>query len=117
MFDMFVVDLMHEFEIGVWKGLFIHLMRLLQAINPSLRHELDRRSAFIPVFVFSYIDFCRYRLIPTFGKDTIRRFSANSSDMKKMAAHNFEDLLQVCNLAFYSHLYFTKSMAVFNPCF
>lgn len=33
--------------------------------------------------------------MPTFGKDTIRRFSANSSEMKKMAAHNFEDLLQV----------------------
>lgn len=34
--------------------------------------------------------------MPTFGRDTIRRFSTNSSEMKKMAAHNFEDLLQVC---------------------
>lgn len=33
--------------------------------------------------------------MPTFGRGTIRRFTANSSEMKKMAAHNFEDLLQV----------------------
>lgn len=41
------------------------------------------------------LSYSRYRLMPTFGKDTIRRFSANSSEMKKMAAHDFEDLLQV----------------------
>jgi hypothetical protein len=29
-------------------------------------------------------------------EDTIRRFAANCSEMKKMAAHDFEDLLQVC---------------------
>lgn len=43
----------------------------------------------------SDINVLRYRLLPTFGKDTIRRFSTNSSEMKKLAAHNFEDLLQV----------------------
>ena len=36
-----------------------------------------------------------YRQIPTFGRDTIRRFATNSSEMKKMAARDFEDLLQV----------------------
>lgn len=25
-FDMLVVDLMHEFELGVWKNLFNHLL-------------------------------------------------------------------------------------------
>lgn len=43
MFDMFVVDLLHEVELGVWKSLFIHLLRLLQAINPSHIQELDQR--------------------------------------------------------------------------
>jgi hypothetical protein len=37
----------------------------------------------------------RYRQIPTFGGDTIRRFSKNASAMKKLAARDFEDLLQV----------------------
>lgn len=42
-FSLLVVDLMHEFELGVWKGLFVHLLRMLCAINPNLLHELDDR--------------------------------------------------------------------------
>jgi hypothetical protein len=34
-----------------------------------------------------------------FGRDTIRRFSSNVSEMKKLAARDFEDLLQVCVLS------------------
>lgn len=30
-----------------------------------------------------------------FGSSTIRHFSNNASEMKKLAAHDFEDLLQV----------------------
>lgn len=33
--------------------------------------------------------------MPTFGRDTIRRFASNTSEMKKMAARDFEDILQV----------------------
>lgn len=40
---MLVVDLMHEFELGVWKHLFIHLIRMLNAHNPALTNELDLR--------------------------------------------------------------------------
>ncbi|KAF8059028.1 hypothetical protein FPV67DRAFT_1426930 [Lyophyllum atratum] len=77
-FRMFVVDLLHEVELGVWKALFIHLLRILDSVDEQLLHELDRR----------------FRLVPTFGRDTIRRFSRNASEMKKMAARDFEDLLQ-----------------------
>ncbi|KAH7918336.1 hypothetical protein BV22DRAFT_1134671 [Leucogyrophana mollusca] len=77
-FAMFVVDLLHEFEIGVWKTFFIHLLRILEASKEGLLHELDRR----------------YRLVPSFGNSTIRRFSRNSSELKQMAARDFEDLLQ-----------------------
>lgn len=38
---------------------------------------------------------CRFRQIPTFGTGTIRRFSNNVSQMKKLAARDFEDILQV----------------------
>ena len=42
---MLVVDLMHEFELGVWKSLFTHLIRILYAAAPngSLVAELDER--------------------------------------------------------------------------
>lgn len=39
--------------------------------------------------------------MPSFGKDTIRRFVANTSELKKLAARNFEDLLQVCTSDLY----------------
>lgn len=40
---MLLVDLMHEFELGVWKYLFIHLLRMLNAVDKTLVNELDRR--------------------------------------------------------------------------
>ncbi len=43
---MLVVDLLHEFEIGVWKSLFFHLIRLLYAAGDgtdTLVVELDQR--------------------------------------------------------------------------
>ncbi|KAJ7481274.1 hypothetical protein B0H11DRAFT_1724177, partial [Mycena galericulata] len=42
----------------------------------------------------------RYRLMSRFGVDTIRLFSANASDMKKLGARDFEDLLQCAIPAF-----------------
>jgi hypothetical protein len=43
LFLMLVVDLMHEFELGVWRALFIHLLRMLNAVDKALVDELDRR--------------------------------------------------------------------------
>ena len=81
LFCMLVVDLMHEFELGIWKALFTHLIRILSAaqVGDVLVNELDRR----------------YRMVPTYGGDTIRRFTSNTSEMKRMAARDFEDVLQV----------------------
>jgi hypothetical protein len=39
----------------------------------------------------------RFRQVPTFGQDTIRKFTGDVSEMKKMAARDFEDILQVSN--------------------
>ncbi|KJA25614.1 hypothetical protein HYPSUDRAFT_108969, partial [Hypholoma sublateritium FD-334 SS-4] len=36
----------------------------------------------------------RYRAVPTFGRSTIRKFTENASAMKKLAARDYEDLLQ-----------------------
>ena len=38
--------------------------------------------------------------MPTFGSSTIRRFATNASEMKKLAARDFEDLLQVTRCLF-----------------
>lgn len=41
-----------------------------------------------------------YRQLPTFGSDTIRKFSTNISELKKLAARDYEDLLQVSWILF-----------------
>ena len=43
MFNMVVVDLLHEVELGVWKAIFIHLLRILDCQDESLKHEFDIR--------------------------------------------------------------------------
>lgn len=40
-FLMFVVDLLHEFEHGVWKAIFMHLMRILYAVGGTSLKELN----------------------------------------------------------------------------
>ena len=100
---MLVVDLLHEFELGVWKALFTHLIRLLYAAgkgSDALVTELDARFAITLFLCCGYSHThgtapYRYRQIPTFGSGTIRKFSQNSSEMRKLAARDFEDLLQV----------------------
>lgn len=95
---MLVVDLLHEFELGVWKAIFTHLIRILYAAAPAGRlvAELDRRFVDQTLKQTNKLTtIIRYRLVPTFGRSTIRRFSTNASEMKKLAARNFEDLLQV----------------------
>jgi hypothetical protein len=41
-FSIFVPDFMHEIELGVWKNLFIHLLRILDCIEGSV-NALDWR--------------------------------------------------------------------------
>ena len=46
---MLVVDLLHEFELGVWKAIFTHLIRILYSASggsDKLVVELDRRYVF-----------------------------------------------------------------------
>uniref|UniRef100_A0A8H8CGN3 Uncharacterized protein n=1 Tax=Psilocybe cubensis TaxID=181762 RepID=A0A8H8CGN3_PSICU len=84
---MFVPDLLHEFELGVWKAVFSHLMRILHAYAENSIQKLNER----------------YRQVETFGQDTIRMFSTNASAMKKLAARDFEDLLQ-CSMPVFEGL-------------
>ncbi|KAG2343104.1 hypothetical protein BDR05DRAFT_976158 [Suillus weaverae] len=42
-FWMFVVDQLHEFELGVWKAIFIHLMCILHAAGGNAVQKLNER--------------------------------------------------------------------------
>ena len=40
---------MHDFELGAWRALFIHLLRILDSIDPNLLTEVDRRYVLHPL--------------------------------------------------------------------
>ncbi len=42
---MLAVDLLHEFELGVWKAVFTHLMRILYAAGGDKIQTLNTRYA------------------------------------------------------------------------
>jgi hypothetical protein len=42
-YKMFVVDLLHEVELGVWKAIFTHLIRLLEHTGKERVQELNKR--------------------------------------------------------------------------
>ncbi|KIO16448.1 hypothetical protein M407DRAFT_40576, partial [Tulasnella calospora MUT 4182] len=42
-FLMLCIDILHEFELGVWKALLQHLIRMLHAVGENKVVELDRR--------------------------------------------------------------------------
>lgn len=42
LFSIFLVDFMHEIELGVWRKLFIHLLRILDCVNGA-KNKMDKR--------------------------------------------------------------------------
>jgi hypothetical protein len=45
---MLVVDFMHKFELGVWKAIFTHLIRILVANGGDAVQELNARLVDCP---------------------------------------------------------------------
>ncbi|KAJ7785097.1 hypothetical protein DFH07DRAFT_683745, partial [Mycena maculata] len=76
---MFVADHLHEWSLGVWKATFAHIVRVLYAAVPSGAAVSMLNS--------------RFRQIPSFGRGTVRRFCSDVSAMKKLAGHNYDNLL------------------------
>ena len=59
----------------------------------------------------------RFCMVPTFGKGTIWKFSNNVSEMKKLAACDFEDILQVgIQFQVWNFISFTDCPLVFYTC-
>jgi hypothetical protein len=63
MYLMLVVDFMHDWELGVWKALLIHLIRLVTAQSVAAVQTLDFRCA-LPMQQESptdcFLDFATY---------------------------------------------------------
>ncbi|KAJ7140771.1 hypothetical protein C8R44DRAFT_726491 [Mycena epipterygia] len=78
LFPMLVIDLLHEFELGVWKAVFTHLIRVLYTLPGAAVAEFNER----------------FRMVPTFGTDTIRHITSDASNRKKLVARDYEDYLQ-----------------------
>ena len=98
-YEMFAPDLMHEFELGVWKGIFHHLMRILEAKGKGTVEEFNSRSVFdLPLHALGTYVALRMRRMPTFGRDRIRRFSHNVATRKRLAARDYEAYLMVSTL-------------------
>ena len=69
--NLFVVDILHEFELSVWKSVLTHLIRMLHAIPDglSLIGNLDNRKYSYLISGWHYI-LLRFYTIPTFGTST-----------------------------------------------
>lgn len=68
---MFVPDLLHEFELGVWKATFSHLLRILYAAAGDTIQTLNTRWVIYNYVLRFLIMINRFRLVPTFGGSTI----------------------------------------------
>ncbi|TCD66065.1 hypothetical protein EIP91_001873 [Steccherinum ochraceum] len=87
-YSLFPPDFLHEFELGTFKAVFIHLIRLLVARGGDTVQEMNKR----------------YRAMPTFGRDTIGKFTRNTSGMKKLAARHWEQILK-CSMPCFEGLF------------
>ncbi|KAG8698606.1 hypothetical protein FRC12_008574 [Ceratobasidium sp. 428] len=78
-FKIFVVDLLHEIELGVWKSLLTHLLRILHSCGSDIVAEFNKRYDSNDILC-----------------STIRKFSEDVASLKRLAARDLEDILQCC---------------------
>ncbi|KLO18138.1 hypothetical protein SCHPADRAFT_820248 [Schizopora paradoxa] len=84
-----VPDFMHEVELGLHKNVITHLIRILNSKTVPGANVVELNK--------------RYSDVPVFGESTIRHFPPNTSELKKLAAHDFEDII-LCSIACFEDL-------------
>ena len=53
-YDIFVIDFLHEFELGVWKAVLTHMIRILHAHGEERVHMFDQWCVtFVPISDFA----------------------------------------------------------------
>lgn len=96
---MLRADRLHDVEIGEVKKLITHLIRILHTVGEDAVQQFNARFALVSIrrSPLSDCSICsRFRKVPVFGRNTIRRFTVNVSELPQFAAHNYEDVFQVC---------------------
>ncbi|KAK1222490.1 hypothetical protein PQX77_014655 [Marasmius sp. AFHP31] len=95
-FDLYLllmIDLLHKFKLRVWKAVLTHLIWMLYA-----QRKKQKKDQGVDVLDEH---FCR---VPTYGCNTICYFHNNVSQMKKLVARDFEDILQ-CTMPCFKGLF------------
>ena len=80
-FQMLTVDLLHEFELGVWKDFLTHLICILESLGPETVHTFDERYA-------------RYNP-PIFRHQSLKFTPMLASDRSQHSARQRSDVLRV----------------------
>ena len=77
---MLTVDLLHEVEIGVWKSLFTHIVRMLHACGADKVHKFDKRSGLFEMELNEHT-----HLRPAFGwlPHSATRYAASRRTFRK----------------------------------
>ena len=70
-YTMFVLDLLYEFKLDVWKAVFIHLIRTLYAAGGDGIQMLNEQYINSRHTILSDLFSTSYHQVPTFGRDTI----------------------------------------------
>ncbi|KAL5528007.1 hypothetical protein ACEPAF_7143 [Sanghuangporus sanghuang] len=83
-----VVDVLHEWEVGIWPSILRHLVRILATYK-----DVDR------VQVMNE----RVRFTPGFG-ESLRTYKGNLSEFNQMTGYNYKDVLQ-CALPIFDGLF------------
>jgi hypothetical protein len=65
-------------------------------VNVWLQLLIAGSSHTVLLFIQSGDVKLRFRDVPSYGNGVIRKFANNTSEMKRLAARDFEDILQVC---------------------
>ncbi|KAF7793821.1 hypothetical protein EIP86_004942 [Pleurotus ostreatoroseus] len=76
-YSMYAEDWLHGNSAGWIKAIIVHILRLLETAGDSRTEALDDR----------------FRNVPSFGRGTIRKFKRNVSELKKMAARDYDNIL------------------------
>lgn len=116
---MLRVDLLHEVELGLFKNVFTHLIRILHSRGDDYIRKVDQRYAKLLIIFIYNLTLARYARVPSFGSSgsAIRKFVSNVSDMKNLAARDFEDLLQVRTGSNLGYLFVADVQQCAIPCF
>jgi len=99
---LMTVDTLHDVDIGEGKRLLTHIVRIIESIGVEAVHKFDERCVHCMCVDMTNPGrscFPSFRMIPTFGETTIRRFDGDVSALKRLTGSEIEDTLQVCTCA------------------